>query len=263
MKKLILVAVVGFLAVSALRGTKVVSHLRSEVAGIRQWAEEQVPPEKEVARLKNELRLLEQRDLPRAAEQLSRTENEVAQLDERLKTLKTRKSELRGVIDARADAVRKAEAKKAGEPDAGYVLFGESKSSISVAKIELERDVRAYTDTAKALETTEAILAARKQIELAQREQFETLKAQLGDMTREVAALEAEVELLKVEQMRSKYQTDGTRLAKFKESTAELRNKLDVQKRTLAKLQGTKGTAAANKSVDEILAPVSGPKAGD
>ena len=51
-KKLIVVAVVGGLAVAALKGTKWASYVRSEVKSWRDAAEDSVPPEKEIARLR-------------------------------------------------------------------------------------------------------------------------------------------------------------------------------------------------------------------
>jgi hypothetical protein len=59
-KKLILMAVVGGIAVAALKGTRVGSFVRSEVRSLREAAEEQVPPEREIARLRAEVRNLDQ-----------------------------------------------------------------------------------------------------------------------------------------------------------------------------------------------------------
>jgi hypothetical protein len=64
--------------------------------------------------------------------------------------------------------------------------------------------------------------------------------------------------------MESKYQTDDTRLAKIKESMRELRKKFDVEREKLklmpAALDGPVSTAGT-KSVDDIMAPLSAPKA--
>src|SRR6266568_249524 len=59
-KKLIVVAVVGGLAVAAVKGTKWASYVRSEVCSWRQAAEDAVPPETEIARLRGEVKNLDE-----------------------------------------------------------------------------------------------------------------------------------------------------------------------------------------------------------
>src|SRR4051812_13402815 len=59
LKKMVLLAVVGFVAVTVLAGTKIGSYVRSEIREARKHAEDSIPPEKEITRLRNEVKLLE------------------------------------------------------------------------------------------------------------------------------------------------------------------------------------------------------------
>jgi hypothetical protein len=252
-KKLILVAVVGFVAVTALKGTKLVSYLRSEAHGLKQWAEDQVPPEKEVARLKHELRLLEQRDLPAAAEEWSKAENQLDQLDKQIAELRTEKTRLAAAKDKRAEDIRKAQAAAKDSPDAGYVSSGDTRVPVSAALRELKRDVEAYNKTADTLDAAEAARSDWAMLERERKETFLTMQGQVKEIGRDLALLEAQVERMKAEQMRSRTPTDTSRMSKIKQSANELRNKMDVQKRTAAKLQGAKDSAET-ETVDQILA---------
>ena len=45
--------------------------------------------------------------------------------------------------------------------------------------------------------------------------------------------VEANIKLAKIEQVESKYQNDGTRMAQVKKDLAELQKKLDIQRETL------------------------------
>jgi hypothetical protein len=59
--------------------------------------------------------------------------------------------------------------------------------------------------------------------------------------------------------MESRYQTDDSRAALIKESSARTRKRLDVQRGVLALLQNLDGRpAGTSETVDEIMAPVTG-----
>ena len=59
LKKLVILGVIGFVAVTALGGTKLASYIRSEINSAREKAEANIPPEKELARLRNEIKMLD------------------------------------------------------------------------------------------------------------------------------------------------------------------------------------------------------------
>ena len=59
------------------------------------------------------------------------------------------------------------------------------------------------------------------------------MKVQKAELTAAVDAMEAELAVLKLQQMESKYQTDDSRMAKIKEDLRKLKTKVDVEREKL------------------------------
>jgi len=257
MKKLILVAVIGIVAVAAVRGTKWYSHVRSELAGAKEWAESKIPPEKEISRLRNEVKLLD-KDLMAVINQLARERVECNELKEKVADLRTRQASDKDLLQARAEAIKTAEQNAESQ-----VSFGNRKVGLNSAKGDLEDGVRRYTSNQKSLDAMEQTLGSRERIRDSLEKQLETLKNKKSELTSEIDGLEAELTMLKLQQMESKYQTDDTRLSKIKESMRDLRKKLDVEKEKLKLMPAALDaptSSSASKSVDDIMAPLAAPK---
>jgi peptidoglycan hydrolase CwlO-like protein len=258
MKKLILVAVIGFLAVSAAKGTKWFSHIRSEIAEAREWAKGQVPPEREVARLRSELKLLD-RDIMTVVNKLAQERVGCERLKEQVEELRARQSTAKELLHARGNAIKEAEGKSET-----FVSFGDRKVGLRAAKGELQDGVNRYDANQKCLDTMEATAAHRERIKDTLEKQLETLKNQKSELATQIDAMEAELTMLKLQQMESKYQTDDTRLAKIKEDLRALKTKIAVEREKLklmpAAFDAPVSPSVGNKSVDDILAPLSGSK---
>jgi len=252
LKKMEILGVIGFVAVTALGGTKLASYIRSEIAAARERAEANVPPEKEIARLRNEVKLLDN-DIMTVVNQLAKERVEVKELQAKVEELAARQSKDKELLTARANAIKNAE---------GHVTFGTRTLSIDAAKSELEGDVKRFSTNQKSLESMDATLAVRIKNRDMLEKQLETMKNQKTELTVAIDALETELTALKLQQMESKYQTDDTRLAKIKESIAKQKKRLDVQRRELNLLQDTvaPSLSTSNESVDDIMAPVKGKK---
>jgi DNA repair exonuclease SbcCD ATPase subunit len=258
-KKLILVAVVGGLAIAAFKGTKWASYARQELRELREAAEGQIPPEKEVARLRAELKLLDN-DIMKVVNQLAKERVECERLKDQVADLRGKQSQAKELITARAAAIKEAEASAAT-----FVSFGDRKVGLTSAKIELSDAVARYTNNQKSLDSLDATLAARSQIKEQLEKQLEELKNQKLVLANEVDALEAELNRLNLEQMKSKYQTDNSRLAKIKEDMRALKMKVDIEREKLKLMpvafdEPATTSPAASKSVDDIIAPVTGTK---
>jgi chromosome segregation ATPase len=259
-KKLILMAVVGGIAVAALRGTRIGSYVRSEIKAVRDTVEEQVPPEREIARLRAEVRNLDQ-DHVKVVKQLARLQSDQADTRQRVAELEKRKGEVAEVMRARETAVRAAEARAKGGEVNVSVTLGDQSMSLESGRARLKDSVQSYVDLDQNLSRTRAKLASQGRIV----EQLERQRAAFGRMKADLDAaidtLEEEVHALNLQQMESRYQTDGTRAAQIKEALAAAKKRLDVQRRELALLQDADGRpAAAAESVDEIMAPVTKPR---
>jgi len=255
LKKLVVLGIVGFVTVSAVRGSWIGSYLRSEIADLRERAESKIPPEREVARLRNEIKLLD-KDIMTVINHLARERVEVAQLREKADDLKAKQSRDKELLNSRAQAIKAA---------TEQVKFGDRTLSVAEATAELEEGVRRYTTNQNSLVAIEAALGSREKVKGGLEKQLETMRNQKSELTATVDALEAELTALKLRQMESKYQTDDTRLAKIKEDIRGLKTKLEIEREKLklmpAALDTTPTKASAAKSVDDIMAPLSDNKA--
>src|SRR5581483_9185151 len=107
LKKLIVVGVIGFIAVAAVKGSKLGSYIRSEIESLKAKCEANVPPEKELARLRNEIKQLD-KDILGVVNQLARERVEVNQLKERIDGLRAQQSKDKELLQARASAIKNA-----------------------------------------------------------------------------------------------------------------------------------------------------------
>jgi chromosome segregation ATPase len=258
LKKLVILAAVGFVAVAALKETRVGSYIRSGVSAIRDEAESYIPPEQEIARLRNEIKELE-KDRNKVINQLATERVQIKNLKEKADELRTQQSKDKELLQSRAESIKKA---------SEYVTFGDRKLTVADAKAELETGVKRFSANQKSLDSLDVTISHREKIKENLEKQFDTLKNQQTDLVAAVDALEAELSNLKLQQMESKYQTDDTRLAKIKEDIRSLRTKMDIEHEKLkmmpAALEGTSNNSG--KSIDDIMAPVTGsskPATGD
>jgi len=250
LKKMVILGVIGFVAVTALGGTKLASYIRSEINAARERAESNIPPEKEVARLRSELKLLD-KDLVTVINELAKQRVAVKELQSDTDSLAVRQTKELEQLQVRGKAIESAE---------GHVTFGTRTVNIADAKVELEADVKRYTAAQKSLESMQALLANRIKVRDSLEKQLEAMKTQKAELTAAVDDMEAQLAALKLAQMESKYQTDDTRLAKIKEDLRKLKTKVDVEREKLklmpAAMESTPASGAGTKSVSDILAPL-------
>ena len=82
----------------------------------------------------------------------------------------------------------------------------------------------------------------------------------------EIAAVESDYKRLQLEQIRSKYQTDDTKLARIKERLREIKKEVEVRKvRHELEPVGreTPVSAGPARSVEDILKPLTAAQPGD
>jgi len=258
LKKLVILGVIGFVAVTALGGTKLASYIRSEINSAREKAEANIPPEKELARLRNEIKLLDQ-DVVKVINEVAKQRVAVKELDGEVESLSKKQVEFRTQLLARAETIKTAEAGEKTQPTS-HVTFGNRTVSLADAKSELEADVKRFATAQKSLESMQALLGNRIKVRDSLEKQLDAMKAQKSELTAAVDDMEAQLAALKLQQMESKYQTDDTRMAKIKEDLRKLRTKVDVEKEKLklmpVALESNPAPTTSTKSVDDILAPL-------
>jgi peptidoglycan hydrolase CwlO-like protein len=107
LKKLVIVGIIGFVAVSAVKGSKFGSYIRSEFNSWCDRAEANIPPEKELQRLRNEVKLLD-KDIRNVIDHLAKERVAVDQLKEKTAELRARQSKDKELLNARAAAIKGA-----------------------------------------------------------------------------------------------------------------------------------------------------------
>jgi chromosome segregation ATPase len=245
-KKLAIVAVIGFIAVAAVKSTKIGSYIKTEFNSLRESVEDSIPPEKEIARLRGEIKELD-KDLNTVMDQVARERVEVKQLKEKAEDLRAQQSKDYEILQARSNALKNAKE---------HAFFGDRKLSIADATNEFKALARQYEIRSKSLDSMDDTLKHREKIKDTLEKQLETLKNQRVEMLAAVDGLEAELNALKLQQMESKYQTDDSRLAKIKEDIRTLRTKFEIDREKL-KLQPavreTSSSSVSNRSPEEIM----------
>jgi chromosome segregation ATPase len=253
LKKMVILGVIGFVAVSALGGTKLASYIRSEIRQAREEAENNIPPEKEIARLRNELKLLD-KDIMTVVNQLAKERVDVNQLQDSVKAMTDKQTAEKDRLNGYAKRIKESE---------GHITIGHRTITVEAAKVELDADVKRYATNQKSLETMEQVLAQRMKTRDTLEKQLDTLKNQKTELAVAIDGMEAELNALKLQQMESKYQTDDTRLSKIKEDLRKLKTKVDVEREKLKLMPSVLDTPAApsvsGKSVDDIMAPLAAP----
>jgi len=261
LKKLVILGVIGFVAVTALGGTKLASYIRSEINSAREKAEANIPPEKELARLRHEIKLLDG-DIIKVINEVAKQRVAVKELDGEVESLSQKQAAFRTQLVARADVIKKVETGMADQP-ATHVTVGNRTMTIADAKSELEADVKRYATAQKSLDAMQATLANRIRVRDSLEKQLDAMKAQKSELTAAVDEMDAQLAALKLQQTESKYQTDDSRMAKIKEDLRKLRTKVAEENEKLklmpVALESNPAPATSTKSVDDILAPLNGP----
>ena len=247
-KKLLLVAVVGAIAFSFLKGTKIFSYAKSEVANVGEWVESQIPTEKKIQQLRKEVKQLD-KDIDKAQNALVA---EIVDVNRLAKDLGTMKAEV--AAEEKKVLAMGAKLKDATEK----VSYGHFTVSPDEAKNLLASDVKRITARKNTVQSMEQTLNARERIKDALQKQIDGLRRNKVELVVAIDKLEAEYKVLQYQQIESKYQVDDTRLSNVKQSLRDLQRDVDIQRQKL-KMAPTimeDGAPASGLSVEEILSPL-------
>ncbi len=247
-KKLLLVAVVGAIAFSVLKGTKLFNYAKSEVASVGEWVESQIPTEKKIQQLRKEVKQLD-KDIDKAQSALVAEIVDVERLAKDLGTMKSDVAAEEKKVLALGEKLKDATEK---------ISYGRFTVSPDEAKNLLAGDVKRVTARKNTVGSMEQTLNARERIKDALQKQVEGLRRSKVELVVAIDKLEAEYKVLQYQQIESKYQVDDSRLSGVKQSLRDLQRDVDIQ-RTKLKMAPTimdEGAPASGLSVEEILAPL-------
>lgn len=96
---------------------------------------------------------------------------------------------------------------------------------------KLARDFATFQICETELKTKEQLLDARQRALDTAREQLAALKAQKQELEVQVAQLEAELKTVRLAQTKNKFHLDDSQLARCKSTLAEIRDRLNVEKK--------------------------------
>lgn len=227
LKKMVVVAAVGAVAFVAISGTKIASYIRSEVRSARQQAEESIPPEKEISRLKSEVEQLDG-DIKKLVHHLAKERVDVNQLKDKIDEMAAKQTKDLAAFDTRAAALEKAE-----KNNTQQVSYGDRSVSLNDARRDLDASLNRLENSKKSIAAHESLLSNRIKVRDTLEKQLEAMKNQKSELANSVDAMEAELAALKLQQMESKYQTDDTRLAKIKDDMQKLKTRVAVEREKL------------------------------
>ena len=134
------------------------------------------------------------------------------------------------------------------------------------ARARLERDVAAHQHDAARLQSLEATLANRSESRNNLQQTLDQMVGQKDAILAQLSAVEAEYKRLQLEQVKSKFQTDDTKLARIKEQLRNLDKEVQIRKERLNLEPVGRETPVAvgpTRSVDEILKPLTEAPAGE
>ncbi len=249
-KKLFTLAIVGLIGVYVVSETRVGDRFRAWADRMSKKWEKETTPEQELARIKKEVALLDK--------DVDKVKGDLAESNVNVRLLKTEVDELRTEVKDAEAAVRKhGDALKSASTN-DRIQWGYRTVSYVDAKDLLQSEVRRFKDMKDRLKAREAALASQEETRDLVEQQLQEMLKQKEELTLAVAEMETAIKLANVEQIRSKHQNDGTRMAEIKKSLAELKKKIMVQREKLNIDAKVHRSPAENKSVEEILAEMDG-----
>jgi chromosome segregation ATPase len=244
LKKVFLVGAAGLLVAAVLTQTKVGNLAWGWIDRAERHIDSKIKPEDEIKRIKKDVQGLD-KDVDQAKSNLAEEMVEV-------KYLTKRTDELRVAVDTSRKAVEARRAVFAG--DDKYVKWDGRTLNVSDAKDRLAAEVAAHKSLSAELKAQEEMLTVHERSRTLAEQHLQALITEKAKLEAMVTEVEANIKLAKIEQVESKYQNDGTRMARVKKDLAELQKKLDVQRTKLSLTKKHDPKSAENKSVDEIFA---------
>ncbi len=249
-KKLVVIALVGLVGAYVINETRAGSHVRAWACKVSTKLESEVKPETELARIRHEVGQI--------GGDIDKVKGDLAEANVNVRLLQRDVEEFRKEVKDSETAVRKhGEVIKAAAED-DQIQWGLRKVNYSNAKDLLLSEVKRHNDLKAQLKAREQALGTQESTRELIEQQLQEMLKQKEELASAVSEMEAEIKLANVEQIRSKYQNDGTRLGEIKTSLAELRKRVMVQREKLRVTETYTRSPAADKSVEEILGGLDG-----
>jgi chromosome segregation ATPase len=189
---------------------------------LRTACKNQVPIEFEIERLKYQVTELVpdmKKHLSSIAEEMVATQNLREEINDTRANLQHQKD---SIVSMTKDL----------ETGALTISYGGRDYSRERIREKLNRDFHSYQRAEAELKSKEQLLDAKERSLDVAREQLSTIRSQKQDLEVQVAQLEAQLKSVRLAQSHTKFQIDDSSLARCKAALADIRNRLEVEKKT-------------------------------
>ncbi|MCX7666006.1 MAG: hypothetical protein N2112_10695 [Gemmataceae bacterium] len=250
LKKIFAVGAVGLITAVVI-GTvfpETKSHFRAWVGGVRKEMNDKITPETELKRLREEIKQLDP-EINKAKRELAEARAMVVEIKDRNELAQKNLSKAEAAFRDHLKEVKSA----TKEIQWGQVVLTKQQA-IDRLDIEeknlshLKNDAKALQDSLKIHEEAAALAEQYLTSLISQRDELEALHSELT----------LEVKKVRNEQVLSKYQRDGSKLAQAKELAANIKRKLEVQRQMNLINQTSEANAPKKRTLEEIEAAAEG-----
>lgn len=246
LKKIAIVGAAGLLTAAVLTQTSFGTYMKAKVCKWDSHFAEKVSPDDEIRSIKKEVQNLD-KDIDKARASVAEERVEAKMLKARVEEKRVAAEQSRAAVDRRGAMMKEASTVKLVKWDGREVNYDKAKELLAA-------QVTSHKNIEKDLKATETMYAVRERTRDLAEQHLQALISQKAELEAAVIELEADIKVAKIEQVQSKYQADGSRMADVKESLAKLRKRIEVQREKLALSKQYDKNSVENKSVEEILA---------
>lgn len=228
--------------------TKLGSYFRAAVTKMEQRVDESVSPELELVRIRNSVKDMDA--------EVEKAQGQLAAARVTAKSLAVEVDELKGQVEQMELATTKFGEMIKALTGTQTVEFRGRKLNAADATEVLAGEVGKVKSRKKELETKQKMQAIRARNRDILERQVAALRLKKDEVAADIAQLEADIQLTKLEQTESRYQNNGTSLADVKTSLKRLKEKVEIERETLKVARDYDAEAtvkSTGKSVDQIL----------
>ena len=244
-KKIIAISVVSVLGTFIISETLAGSHIRAWANRLGKKIEKEITPEMELDRIKNEVNDLD-RDIDNVKGELADTNVTARLLQKEVEELRKEEKTAMAQVHSHGEIL-----KAASEND--KIQWGYRTVDYAEAKSLLAAEVHDFKLIRERLHHREVSLQAQLSSRELMEQQWKEMIKQKEELAAAVSEMETEIKLAKIEQIRSKHQNDGSRMAGIKNSLKDLRKRVMVQRERLVIDGKSDRRQLENRTVDEIL----------
>jgi peptidoglycan hydrolase CwlO-like protein len=216
-KKFVIAALAVVVGLAVVKGTWIGSHLRMQASKARAWAKNQVSPEKEIARLRMELRNLEKDD--------DQFFDKVARMAVKVENLEKDVAKIKGNLTKEEKGISQLRDNLAGNTE--FV----SDNGITFTRDDLRSKAMAFQIAEENLKSKQANLQAQKKHLALERQKLTQLRTIREEMATQLQKLETALAEERHAQAASESTIDDSGYRKLKAEMDAVRDRIEVLKK--------------------------------